>query len=186
VIIYKKNNNCEFDNSNKDISKLIKKYTLDCQLTCKPGQILDFDLTTNKEKCTKCPENTYSTGGNRIIHGSNNEWTENNIKPFSSKCYNIYFNYIDDNNCSAFISNEDNSLFIGGKTNKTDIRFMVDLFYGGMFKNGGEIKFKYRKDTIKEDSTLFNGVFRFYLDYQEVIYDYNINSNFITCKNKNI
>jgi hypothetical protein len=106
------------------------------------------------------------------------------MKMFTTRCYNVYVDSVESEYCTSFSPNENNSLIISGGANDTNYhntKYIGDLFFGANFKNGGEVRFKYKKDTIKDYNTN-NGEFHFFVDYEAVIHDNDFNSSFITCK----
>ena len=47
-----------------------------CRQSCGPGEFFDIDTKERVYKCSKCPANTYSSGGGFLISGDLGDWTD--------------------------------------------------------------------------------------------------------------
>jgi hypothetical protein len=163
---------------------IIKNIT--CDLKCQPGEIYQYDLKSNMGKCEKCPPNTFSEGGNKIINGVLRQWDKNIFIQVGirTNCYVTPNGYIDSNpniNCEPFMINKDNSLLISGNTNLSGVKYIGEFIYGFHLKNQGQIKLKYKKDSI-DDMYMRNGRFLLFLDFDLIIHDNKLESEWISFK----
>jgi len=62
--------------------------TIPCNKHCLNGEILDIDIDKWQSTCKKCPENTYSLGGNGfMIDGRMGDWLNKN---YMAKNFEMY------------------------------------------------------------------------------------------------
>ncbi len=149
---------------------------LDCH-SCEGGKYLNFNIQNNKFECLNCPINTYSTGGNFRIDGKYNEWTEESIIDFKNECFVIIGNN-ENHYCNSFYSNDNENLKTGNafSNEKYDYTYVAQLSKNFYLIKEGELKFKYKKDTLIEEGKK-TGIFRFYINYLTELSDDKINNN---------
>jgi hypothetical protein len=150
-----------------------KKLSNDCNIDCKPGEFVDYNLDEHVLKCNKCPIGTYSLGGSRLIR----KWNEAILSEFSNNCYVIINDDIKSNEkCDKFRvkQKEDGttSLMAGGLMLNKDAMYSYELIYNVNFKKSGKISFTYTKNTYVSNKYV-NGQFNFYIDYDLKFQNHN-------------
>lgn len=178
-IIYPKINDCKISESNFNLT-IPKAVNVTCSNQCEKGSIFNYDFSNKKNSCTKCPANSYSTGGAFSIQS----WSKNILeqKGFKSNCLISTIgldDFIENTDCQGFLVNEDGTNIFSGSSNLTDVKYVGMLILGVKLKNKGELKFRYKKDTIN-DFFMKNGLFILFVDYDLIYKDNEINSSWIT------
>jgi hypothetical protein len=178
-IIYPKINDCKISDANNNLA-ISKVVNVTCATQCDKGFIFDYDFSKKKTQCIKCPANTYSPGGAFSIKGPHKQWSKNILqqKGFKSSCLisTIGFDDFKENtDCEGFSVNEEGTLLSSGTSTLSDVKYVGMLILGIKLKNKGELKFRYKKDTI-EDFFMKNGLFILFLDYDLIYKDNEINS----------
>ena len=149
---------------------------LDC-ISCESGKYINFNIKNNNFECLNCPINTYSTGGNFRINGNYNEWTEEAILNFNNECF-INEGNTDNHFCTSFYSSDYESLKTGNafSSDQYDYTYVAQLSKNFHLIKDGELKFKYKKDTLVENGQK-TGIFRFFINYLTEFTDDNLDSN---------
>lgn len=151
-------------------------------INCKPceaGFYLKYNFISKDTECSPCPENYYSTGSRFRINGKYFEWTQENLKKFSNECFVVDSKNFENSFCTSFLVSEDNQKLISGNPNI--IEYIGKLYVSqisisiNLIKKG-YIKFKYKKDSIREKGRT-NGNFRFFLNYLIELNDNSINDS---------
>ena len=149
---------------------------LDC-ISCESGKYINFNIKNNNFECLNCPINTYSTGGNFRINGNYNEWTEEAILNFNNECF-INEGNTDNHFCTSFYSSDYESLKTGNafSSDQYDYTYVAQLSKNFHLIKDGELKFKYKKDTLVENGQK-TGILRFFINYLTEFTDDNLDSN---------
>ena len=151
---------------------------INCKL-CEPGFYLKYNFISKETICSPCPENFYSTGSTFRINGKYFEWTQENLNKFSNECFVVDSKNFENTFCSSFIVSDDNQKLMTGNPN---IKEYIGKLYVSQLSislnliKKGYIKFKYKKDSIRENGKI-NGNFRFFLNYLIELNDNSINDN---------
>lgn len=136
-----------------------------------------YNFTKNSLECQRCPKNTFSTGGSFRISGNNREWSETILNTqFDNKCYTAS-GESGEHNCKGWSVSKDGKYISTNKAYNTKAyHYVASLSTQAELVSPGEIHFKYKKNTITQNSFKV-GFFRFYIDYTIYIEDSNVNSN---------
>jgi hypothetical protein len=150
-----------------------------CDVSCSQGEFIDFDLKSDKIICKKCHIGTYSTGGSKIF----TNWNEQLLSEFNHKCEVLINGKIDNTEVfdSFRIEKSENKSYLisGGEFDRYKINSYISyqLVYSAEFKKNGIVKFNYKKDTLLNDKKYPNGLFKFYIDYENKIIDSKADDN---------
>ena len=145
---------------------------------CENGYYLKYDFTTKNLKCEICPKNTFSIKGNFRINGEYLEWNKETIDSFQNDCF---INDINNDNyyCTSFYTETGKKLMSGNPyfPINNNINFTVQLGKTFHLIENGQLKFKYKKDTIKNEENKKNGIFKFFINYIIFFIDDEISSS---------
>ena len=163
--------------NNNDITSIydyiISKSNKQC-FHCEEGNYINYDFMNKIQKCSKCPNNTYSKGGNFIIDGDYEEWTDNILSKFQSNKYFLdSIIYRKENYCSPFSIYNNKILVSGDALNSvfiSKLQYVVQLNINIQLVAEGNITFYYQKGTIYEKDGR-SGIFRFFINYIEMYKD---------------
>ena len=150
---------------------------LECS-SCQNGYYLTYNMTTKSLICKMCPKNTYSIGGNFRINGEYNEWNNDIIDTFQNECFVTNSNN-DNYYCSNFHTKDGKKLISGNPyliQSNNNISYGVQLGKTFHLIENGELKFKYKKDTILNEDNSKNGIFKFFINYLIEINDDEVSS----------
>ena len=152
------------------------KDNIECK-QCENGYYLIYDFLSKNLKCEICPKNTFSIKGNFRINGDYLEWNKNSIETFKSECFISNLNN-DNYYCIGFYSETGKKLISGNPyiPNYDNITYTVQLSKTFHLIENGQLKFKYKKDTIKEKENIKNGIFKFFINYLIYFIDNEISS----------
>ena len=142
--------------------------TIQCGLKCPAGEIMRLDPIKKEAVCQKCPEDTYSVGGDFKV---NNKWTQDNLKKFDINCYAIGISgYKKNEDCTGILISPDKTMIMSGDITGNQVKYFVQVMYFFKAKNAGRVILQYKKDSVKEIS-YNNGDFKFFFDYDYVTGD---------------
>ena len=167
------NKKIENENSILSIYSTLPVFNISCDEYCNEGEIMKFNVLENKIECEKCPENTFSSGGDlKII----NNWNKEILKKFIINCFAISNNETKkDENCTKLIISQDKSMIMTGDLIGNFIKYYIQIIYFFNSKQTGRFLLKYKQDSIFENNS-YNGEFKLFLDYELIKKD-NKNNN---------
>lgn len=145
--------------------------------SCDNGFYLSYNMKTNNFTCNICPKNTYSIKGNFRVNGDYYEWNQKVIDSFQNDCF--LSNLLNENYyCTRFHTENGKKLISGNPHSKnySNLTYVVQLGKTFRLIENGQIKFKYKKDTFKEENST-NGIFKFFINYMIQYIDDEISSS---------
>ena len=157
------NKKIENENTLLSIYSKLPVFNISCDESCNEGEIMKFNPLENKIDCEKCPENTYSSGGDlKII----NHWNKEILKKFNVNCFAISEQETKKNeNCTNLIISQDKSMVMTGELIGDFMKYYIQIIYFFNSKQTGRFLLKYKQDSILENN-YYNGEFKLYLDYE--------------------
>ncbi len=168
------NKKIENDNSLLSIYSTLPVFNISCDEYCNEGEIMKFNPFENKINCEKCPENTFSSGGDLKI---TNNWNKEILKKFNVNCFAISNeNTKKDENCTKLIISHDKSMIMTGDLIGDFIKYYIQIIYFFNSKQSGRFLLKYKQDSIIENN-FNNGEFKLYLDYELIKRDNKQNND---------
>lgn len=152
-------------------------FTTNCGTKCPEGTIIHYDPLTKSNTCQKCPENTYSTGGN---FKEFEDWTESSLEAFQTHCF-VYDinNHKTDEECTTLHISEDGTMLTSGEIIGNQIKYEMRAIYFFNAKNNGKIMLQYKKDSYREQ-TYNNGEFKILFDFEPIVEDNELNTSWKT------
>ena len=161
--------------------ELVSKNNIKC-LSCDEGFYIGYDFEKNISKCIECPSGYYSKGGNFIIDGNYNEWTDDILTKFQSNSCFLDIkerNILNETYCNSFRILDNKMMISGGTLNvedSIDSAYVAQISFNFNLIKDGHITFIYQKDTIFENNK-YTGEFRFFINYMDEYVDDEISNN---------
>ena len=151
------------------IYSTLPTFTVQCGMKCPAGTIIKYDPLLNETTCEKCPQNTFSSGGDIKI---NNEWNDQSLHLFQTNCYAIGLDgYTKNENCTGLLLHKDKTMIMSGElTGGNQLKYFIQAIYFFKAKNKGKFILQYKKDSVKE-SSYNNGDFKLFFDYDYITGD---------------
>ena len=121
------NKKIENENTLLSIYSKLPVFNISCDESCNEGEIMKFNPLENKIDCEKCPENTYSSGGDlKII----NHWNKEILKKFNVNCYAISEKETKKNeNCTNLIISQDKSMVMTGELIGDFMKYYIQIIF---------------------------------------------------------